>query len=90
MLNSIVRIFLTTCFYVLLIYYLLICIYFIMGWIKPFYNTKIFYFMEKVSRPFMNIVSGKFIVGYLDLGATLGILVYGYLLRVLSNIIMMI
>ena len=70
-------------YYLGLIYYLLIVIFFIMTWISPLYGTKIFNFFEKISSPFMKIVSNKLILGGFDLGATLGLILYYLLLELI-------
>lgn len=80
------RILIQSIAYLLLVYYLFIIIYFIMTWIPPLYRTKFFNFFRKATSPFMNICSGKLIVGSFDIGATLGVLLYYAIVQILFNI----
>ncbi len=77
-------------YYIGMIYYLLIAIYFVLTWIRPLYGTKFFDIMSTITRPFMRLVSGKLIVGSLDLGATIGMVVYAFILYIIDNVSYMI
>ena len=76
--------FIRVIYYIALIYYLLIAIFFIMTWFRSLYGTKLFDVFRRISSPFMNICSGRLIVGGFDLGATIGMLVYAFLLYLLE------
>ncbi|MBP5342649.1 YggT family protein [bacterium] len=67
-------------YYLALIYYLLIVIFFIMSWFSALYSTKVYDVFRRITSPFMNIFSRKLIVGGLDLGSTLGLILYALIL----------
>ena len=87
MIYSIYRTILQSLYFILLAYYLCIIIYFTLTWIPPLYRTRLFGFFRKITSPFMNLVSGKLVVGgRFDLGAMLGLILYYVLIQMLYNI----
>ena len=76
-------------FYIGLIYYLLIAIFFLMSWFSGLYGTRLFDFFRRITSPFMNLCSGKLIMGGFDLGATLGLILYGFLLYLIDYLSLM-
>jgi len=72
---------------VLYAYYFLIIVDIIVSW-TPLRRTSFYAFLEKVTRPYTGIFSGKLIVGgFFDLGHFLGIVLYQVILAFIGSVL---
>ena len=85
-LSSVLSVIIQIFAYILSIYDGIIIIYFLMTWIRKLYGTKLFIFFQKATWPFMKIFSGKLLIGYFDLGATLGLVILNGVITLLYRI----
>ena len=71
-------------FYVVTIYYYLIFATIILSW-TPYRDSQAAQFIDRLTSPYLSIFRNKLIIGMIDLGPLMGLLLLQFLLMFLRN-----
>lgn len=71
---------------ILWIYFYVLLIYIILTW-TPIINTPFGRFMKRITDPFLSIFRGWLVIGMFDFTPLIGLLLYQFLLQLLSKYI---
>ena len=77
--------FLMTIFGILYAYYLIIILYVLLGWIDPIRNSRFYYALGKLCEPFLRLFRGKIVIGFMDFGVTIGLILYYVILMLIQR-----
>ncbi len=74
-------------YYILNIYFYLLIIYVLLGWIDEVRRSRFYYYYGLITEPFLKIFRGFIVVGNLDFTPMVGLILYQVLLNYLLKVI---
>lgn len=79
-------VFLQVMYQIIQAYIYVLFVYIILSW-TPIVNSKFYQFLRSICDPYMNIFRGKLIIGQMDFGGIIGLLLLQFLLFFIGNAI---